>query len=72
MIKPLTEGKQKHGVKPPAGAKPDVKPHGQRSGRQMTEEEIKDWQQAFINIDISIKGLYDERKSSKKSKKRSK
>ena len=38
---PLTEGKIKHGAKPPASEKPNVKPHGQRAVRPMTEEEIK-------------------------------
>lgn len=43
-----------------------------REGIPMTDQEIKEWQQAFIDIDLSIKELYHERKSSKKSPKRSK
>lgn len=46
--------------------------HKPREGIPMTEEEIKDWQQAFIDIEESIKGLNNERKGSKKSPKRSK
>lgn len=43
-----------------------------REGIPMKEQEIKAWQQAFIDIEESIKGLNNERKSSKKSPKGSK
>lgn len=35
-----------------------------REGIPMTEEEIKDWQQSFIDIEESIKELYSQESSS--------
>lgn len=45
--------------------------HKRREGIPMNEEEIKEWQQAFIDIDLSINGLKDELKNRKENQKRS-
>lgn len=40
-----------------------------REGIPMTEEEIKDWQQAFIDIEESIVNIDKENKDGKRSNK---